>query len=89
MKDSVKSQGMGGRPFVPLLHGDTNRPAVMAALRAVGYEGWVGAEVPGYAYCQEQMLVDTARHMELILGMREPETDAASVKPGRRLGPNA
>jgi hexulose-6-phosphate isomerase len=32
---------------VELLEGDCDWPAVMAALREIGYEGWGSAEVPG------------------------------------------
>jgi len=57
--------------FCDLLSGDVNWPAVMAALRAENYRGWVAAEmippVPFYKYCPEVLIHNTSRAMDAIL----------------------
>jgi L-ribulose-5-phosphate 3-epimerase len=57
--------------FCDLLSGDVNWPAVMAALRQIGYEGWVTAEmippVPFYKHCPEVLIHTTSRAMDAIL----------------------
>lgn len=54
--------------FVSLLAGDVNWPAVMAALRAIGYSGPVAAEmIPGYAHCSEVLVAQTSLAMDAIL----------------------
>lgn len=57
--------------FCDLLSGDVNWPAVMAALRTVGYDGWATAEmippVPFYKHCPEVLIHTTARAMDAIL----------------------
>ncbi|WP_461224755.1 sugar phosphate isomerase/epimerase family protein [Lacticaseibacillus suihuaensis] len=52
--------------FVPLLAGDVNWPAVMAALKDIGYNGAVTAEVPPYRYCADQAIDDTANALRRI-----------------------
>jgi len=58
--------------FVELLSGDANWPAIVAALRAAGYSGWIAAEmippVPFYQHHPEVLITNTARAMEAILG---------------------
>ena len=55
--------------FVDLLAGDVNYPAVMEALREVGYDGWVTAEmIPAYTYYPETILYNTSLSMDKILG---------------------
>ena len=55
--------------FVDLLAGDVNYPAVMDALKAVGYDGWVTAEmVPPYKYYPRTLIYNTSRAMDAILG---------------------
>jgi L-ribulose-5-phosphate 3-epimerase len=49
---------------VELGEGDCNWPAVRAALRAVGYEGWATAEVPGG---DASRLAEIARRMDQVL----------------------
>jgi len=48
-------------------------PFVMAALRQVGYDGWVTAEmippVPFYKHAPEVLIPNTARAMDAILGL--------------------
>ena len=57
--------------FCDLLSGDVDWPAVIAALRKVGYEGWVTAEmippVPFYKHCPEVLIHTTSRAMDAIL----------------------
>jgi L-ribulose-5-phosphate 3-epimerase len=53
--------------FVPLLAGDVDWPTVVAALRAVGYEGWLTAELAPYRHAPEQLIHDTAGALDSIL----------------------
>jgi L-ribulose-5-phosphate 3-epimerase len=59
--------------FVEILSGDVNWPAVMGALRASGYQGWVTAEmippVPFYKYAPETLLFNTSRAMDALLAL--------------------
>jgi len=69
VKDFRKSVGtIDG--FVDLLEGDVNWPAVMKALRAVGYDDYLTAEmVPGYTFAPETRLANTSLAMDKILAM--------------------
>lgn len=63
----VEAGGLHG--FVDLLAGDVNYPAVMEALKEVGYDGWVSAEmIPNYKYHTETIIYNTSRAMDSILG---------------------
>lgn len=57
--------------FVEILSGDVNWPLVMGALRAVGYSGWLTAEmippVPFYKHSPETLLFNTSRAMDALL----------------------
>lgn len=59
--------------FVELLSGDVNWPGVLAALRAVGYAGWLTAEmippVPFYRHCPEVLIHNTSKAMDALLAM--------------------
>jgi L-ribulose-5-phosphate 3-epimerase len=46
--------------FVQLLEGDVNWPAVMAALRQVGYDGYITAEVAPYRHLPRKGIFDIA-----------------------------
>ncbi len=63
--------------FVELLSGDVNWPAVMAALKAIKYDGWCTAEmippIPFYKYAPEILIQNTARAMEAIFKFQEVE----------------
>jgi hexulose-6-phosphate isomerase len=48
---------------VELLEGDCDWPAVMAALREIGYVGWGAAEIPGGG---RERLAEIARRMDRI-----------------------
>jgi hexulose-6-phosphate isomerase len=54
--------------FVDLLSGDVDYPAVIEALRDVGYDGWCIAEIGPRPRWPESTLTATARAMDLILG---------------------
>lgn len=59
--------------FVDLLSGDVNWPAVTQALAAIGYEGWVAAEMipplPFYKYAPETLIENTSRAMDSIFSL--------------------
>ena len=57
--------------FVDLLAGDVNYPAVVDALRGVGYDGWVSAEmIPNYKHHTEAIIYNTSNAMDYILGRK-------------------
>ena len=63
----MEAGGLHG--FVDLLAGDVNYPAVMEALKAIGYDGWVSAEmIPNYKYYTETIIYNTSKAMDAILG---------------------
>jgi len=72
-KDFRRAVGTGNG-FCDLLAGDVNWPQVMAALRQVGYDGWVAAEmippVPFYQHCPEVLIHNTSRAMDAIFALR-------------------
>ena len=59
--------------FVEILSGDVNWPAVMSALRTIGYDGWLTAEmippVPFYKYAPETLLFNTSRAIDALLAL--------------------
>jgi L-ribulose-5-phosphate 3-epimerase len=59
--------------FCDLLSGDVDWPAVMAALRHRGYDGWVAAEmippVPFYKHAPEVLVHNTSRAMDAIFAL--------------------
>jgi L-ribulose-5-phosphate 3-epimerase len=59
--------------FVEILSGDVNWPSVMGALRAIGYVGWLTAEmippVPFYKYAPETLLFNTSRAIDALLAL--------------------
>jgi hexulose-6-phosphate isomerase len=69
LKDFRKAVGtING--FVDLLEGDANWPAVMKALKAVGYSDYLIAEmIPGYAFAPETRLANTSLAMDKIMAM--------------------
>jgi L-ribulose-5-phosphate 3-epimerase len=52
--------------FVDLLEGDVNYPAVMAALQAIGYDGWVTGELFSRQPYPETVVYRAGRDMETI-----------------------
>ena len=61
-------QDVGGlRGFCGLLQGDIDWPAVVAALRSNGYDGFVTSEVlPAYRYHNERLIYDTSAAISTI-----------------------
>jgi hexulose-6-phosphate isomerase len=54
---------------VDLLSGDLNWPEVVKALKEVGYDGFLTAEmIPIYKHYPEVLLANTSRAMDAILG---------------------
>jgi hexulose-6-phosphate isomerase len=53
--------------FVPLLSGNVRWPAVIQALRDIGYADTLTAEISGYATHSLQAVYDTARQLKTIL----------------------
>ena len=66
LKDFKTSVGnIGG--FCNLLEGDVNWPEVIKALQEIGYDGYLTAEVGGYAYYSEAKLAHTSLSMDKIM----------------------
>lgn len=64
--------GVGtGQGFVPLLAGDVDWISVRAALKVIDYRGVITAEVGRYKVNPFQTAYDTARHMDIIIGMNK------------------
>ena len=54
--------------FVDLLEGDVNWPEVMKALKDVGYDGYLTAEmIPTYRFYPEVRLVNTSTAMDAMM----------------------
>ena len=65
----IASGGIHG--FVDLLAGDVNYPAVIEALKSVGYDGYVTAEmIPAYKHYPETIIYNTSNAMDKILGVK-------------------
>jgi hexulose-6-phosphate isomerase len=58
--------GLAG--FVDLLAGDVNYPKVIEALKEVGYDGYLNAEMSGYTHYPIQIIQNTSKSMDRILG---------------------
>ncbi len=63
----VSAGNMDG--FVMLMEGDVNWPAVMSALREIGYDGPLTAEYGPYKHGAETMLRHACASLETIIGM--------------------
>jgi L-ribulose-5-phosphate 3-epimerase len=61
--------------FCDLLSGDVDWPMVVRALRSIGYDGWVTAEmippVPFYKHAPEVLIYNTSRAMDAILALAD------------------
>jgi L-ribulose-5-phosphate 3-epimerase len=68
VKDFTTSIG-NGTGFAQLLHGDVNWPAVRQALRDIGYDGWMTAEVGLLKHFQAESVYDTATAMDRIIAL--------------------
>lgn len=62
----MNDQGLWKGFGVELLEGDNDWPAVMKALREVGYNGWMTAEIPGGG---RERMKDIATRMDKILAL--------------------
>jgi len=67
MKDFRIAAGMHG--FVGLLEGDVNWQAVMAALKEIGYNGHLIAELGPYKYAPDVVLDHVSRSLDAIRAM--------------------
>ena len=56
--------------FTDLLAGDVNFPEVMKALREVGYDSFITAEMGGYKYYTDQVVDNTSAALDRILMMK-------------------
>jgi hexulose-6-phosphate isomerase len=68
VKDFKRSIGTG-RGFCQLLDGDADYPAVVRALRQIGYDGYLTSEVGASEMPEGQTMVHTSARMDRILGM--------------------
>lgn len=72
LKDYRRVVGSGDG-FVALLSGDVNWPAVMAALRAIKYDGWLTAEmirpVPFYKRAPDTLVCNTSRALDALAAL--------------------
>jgi hexulose-6-phosphate isomerase len=72
LKDYRRTAG-GVHGFVELLSGDIHWPAVMQALKGIGYRGWLAAEmippIPFYRHSPETLIHNTSRAMDALLEM--------------------
>jgi len=55
--------------FTYLFQGSVPWDRVMRALRDVGYEGYLIAEVPPYPFCPEEGIWDISRKIDILLGI--------------------
>ena len=64
-----RSDVPGGGGFVTLLEGDVPWAACISELQAVGYDGFVSAELPPYRHLPERTAPDTVAAMRAILAL--------------------
>ena len=58
----------GALSATDILEGETNYPAVMAALRRAGYDDWVTAEIfPGAGRDHKEFLMKNSKAMDKII----------------------
>jgi L-ribulose-5-phosphate 3-epimerase len=71
--------------FTGLLQGDVNWPAVAAALRNIGYNSYLTAEVlPAYHYHADRLIYECAAAMDSIMTRADGVQAARSVPPSQR-----
>ena len=72
--------------FRPLLDGTTNWPAVIEALAATGYKGFLTFEYfHPYPHYPEALIYQTSDSLDRILGQRRRRRRRASIRPPRKL----
>ncbi len=67
VKVHVKDFDVSTRQFVGLLQGDVDYPRTINALRGVGYDDYLTAELSPYKQYGEQFVRDTANQLEAII----------------------
>jgi L-ribulose-5-phosphate 3-epimerase len=70
LKDVSKHRGRCGHEsvYTSLFLGDNNWPAIHAAIKKVGYDGWLVAEMElRYNYAKDQQFYDTAASMDHLI----------------------
>jgi len=69
LKDPMKKRGRCGAPvYTNLFLGDNNWLAIRAALKKVGYDGWLVAEMEWrYRFAQDQQFYDTAAAIDRLI----------------------
>jgi L-ribulose-5-phosphate 3-epimerase len=69
LKDPMKKRGRSGEPvYTNLFLGDNNWAAIRAALKKVGYDGWLIAEMEWrYRFAPDQQFFDTAAAMQRLI----------------------
>jgi hexulose-6-phosphate isomerase len=72
LKDPMKKRGRCGEPvYTNLFLGDNNWPAIQAALKKVGYDGWLIAEMEWrYRFALDQQFYDTATAIDRLISGR-------------------
>ncbi len=66
-KVHVKDFDVQTRTFKHLLQGSVNWVEVRRALREIGYDDYLTAELPLYPTYSDQMVIDTSRHIDRII----------------------
>ena len=66
-KVHIKDFDVNTKQFVGLLEGSVDYPRVIKALRDVGYDGYLTAELSSYPQFPQQFLYDTAAQMDCLL----------------------
>jgi hexulose-6-phosphate isomerase len=66
-KVHVKDFDTQSRTFKHLLQGSVNWPEVRLALREIGYDDYLTAELPLYPTYSDQMVLDTSHHIDRII----------------------
>lgn len=66
-KVHIKDFDPGTRNFVGLLQGGVDYPRVINALRGVGYDGYLTAELSPYKQFPEQFVLDTGAQLEQLI----------------------
>jgi len=67
-KVHIKDFNVAQRQFVPVLSGDVDFPRFINALRGVGFDDYLTAELPPYPQFPEQLVWDTSHHLDCIIG---------------------
>jgi len=66
-KVHVKDFNVDTKQFVALLSGSVDYPRVVNALRGVGYDNYLTAELAPYRQYHRQFVLDTGKHLECIV----------------------